>query len=84
MNSKKTDLEIVKHFSSSTQVSMKFMIFILLINVEMPTTVGITTFISRLNTTLENFKERKIYTFHYYTFYEQLIFHAQLSVKKVL
>ena len=60
------------------------MIFILLINVEMPTTVGISTFISRINTTSENFKERKIYIFHHYTFYEQLIFHAQLNVKKVL
>ena len=40
-------LEVIKHFSCSTQLSMKF---IMLINVKMPTTVGILTFISRINT----------------------------------
>ena len=38
--------EVIKLFSCSTQLSMKF---ILLINVKMPTTVGILTFISRIN-----------------------------------
>ena len=38
--------EVIKLFSCSTQVIMKF---ILLINVKMPTTVGILTFISRIN-----------------------------------
>ena len=38
--------EVIKLFSCSTQQSMKF---ILLINVKMPTIVGILTFISRIN-----------------------------------
>ena len=35
------------------------MIFIQLINVEMPTAVGISTFISRINKTSENEKKEK-------------------------
>ena len=38
--------EVIKLISCSTQLSMKF---ILLINVKMPTIVGILTFISRIN-----------------------------------
>ena len=38
--------EVIKLFSCSTQLSMKF---ILIINVEMPTTVGILTFMGRIN-----------------------------------
>ena len=38
--------EVIKPFSCSTQLRLKF---ILLINVKMPTTVGILTFISRIN-----------------------------------
>ena len=38
--------EVIKLFSCSTQLRSKF---ILLINVEMPTIVGILTFISRIN-----------------------------------
>ena len=38
--------EVIKLFSCSTQQSLKF---ILLINVKMPTIVGILTFISRIN-----------------------------------
>ena len=38
--------EVIKFFSISTQLSMKF---ILLINVKMPTIVGILTFMSRIN-----------------------------------
>ena len=41
-----TGPEVIKCFSFSTQLSMKF---ILLINVKMPTIVGILTFISRIN-----------------------------------
>ena len=37
--------EVIKLFSCSTQLSLKF---ILLINVKMPTVVGILTFISRI------------------------------------
>ena len=42
--------EVIKLFSCSTQLSTKF---ILLINVIMPTIVGILTFISMINTTSE-------------------------------
>ena len=44
---------VIKLFSCSTQQSMEF---ILLINVKMPTSVGILTFISIINTTTEIFK----------------------------
>ena len=43
---------------------------ILLINVKMPTS--------------ESFKARKIFIFHFFTFYEQLKFHAQLSMKSFM
>ena len=39
-------LEVIKLFSSSAQLRLKF---ILLINVKMPTIVGILTFMSRIN-----------------------------------
>ena len=45
-------LEDIKLFSYTIQVSMKF---ILLINVKMPTIVGIFTLMSRINTTSESF-----------------------------
>ena len=38
--------EVIKHFSCSAQLRLKF---ILLINVKMPTIVGILTFMSRIN-----------------------------------
>ena len=41
--------EGIKHFSCSTQLSMKFF---LLINVKMPTIIGILTFISGANSIL--------------------------------
>ena len=44
--------EVIKLFSCSTQLSMKF---ILLINVRMPTKVGILILISKINTTYETF-----------------------------
>ena len=47
-----TGLDVIKLFSYSTQLSTKF---ILLINVKMPTIVGILTFISMINTTSERF-----------------------------
>ena len=55
--------------------------FILLINVKMSTitVVGILTFISRIDTPSECFKQEKIVSFQYIAFYEQLKFHAQLS-----
>ena len=72
----KSGLEVIKLFSRSTQLSTKF---ILLINVKMPTIVGILTFKSMINTTSESFRARKILIFHQFRFYELLKFHAQLS-----
>ena len=51
----------------------------LLVNVKMPTIVGILTFISIINTTSERFKARNLFIRRYFSFYEQLKFHAQLS-----
>ena len=68
--------EVIKLFSYSTQPSTKF---ILLINVKMPTTVGILTFISMINTTSERFKARNFFIFWYFSFNEQLKFRVQLS-----
>ena len=45
-----TGPEVIKLFSCSTQLSTKF---IMLMNVKMPTIVGILTFISMINTTSE-------------------------------
>ena len=73
---RKPGLKVIKLFSCSTQLSMKF---ILLINVKMPTIVGILTFISRINTSYESLKTRNTYLFYHFLFYEQLKFHAQLS-----
>ena len=67
--------EVIKLFSCSTQLSTKF---ILLINVKMTTIVGISTFISILNTS-EHLKARKVFIFMHFKFYTHLKFHAQLS-----
>ena len=48
-----TGFKIIKLFSCSTELSMKF---ILLVNVKMPTIVGILTFTSRINSTSESLK----------------------------
>ena len=56
--------------SITTQLNLKF---ILLINVKMPTIVGILTFISRITTQSESSKGRKIlliYIFQHFSFYE--------------
>ena len=63
--------EIIKLFSCSTQLSMKF---ILLKSVKMPTIVGILTFISMINIPSKCFKQDKLVIFQYFTFYEQLNF----------
>ena len=57
--------EVIKLFSCSTQLSTKF---IPLINVKMPTIVGILTFISRINTSYENLKSRNTYLFQHFAF----------------
>ena len=68
--------EVIKLFSCSTQLSTKF---ILLINVKMPTIVGILTFISMINTTSEGLKAKNFFICQLFSFYEQLKFCAQLS-----
>ena len=58
------------------------LIFTMLINVKMPTNVGILTFISMINTISESLKARIfIQSLHHSTIYEQDKFHAQLSMK---
>ena len=69
--------EVIKLFSYSThELSTKI---ILLINVKMPTIVGILTFISMINTTPERLKAKNFFFCWHFSFYEQLKFHALLS-----
>ena len=74
--SDKPGLEVIKLFSCSAQLRLKF---ILLINVKMPTTVGILTFMSRINYWFLNIEPEFSTIFYYFNIYEQLKFHAQLS-----
>ena len=67
---------VIKLFPCSTQDSTKF---ILLINVKMPTIVGILTFISMINATYARLKSRYFFICRYFSFYEQFKFRAQLS-----
>ena len=67
--------EVIKK-SCSYQLIMKL---IVLINVKMPTIVGILKFISMINTTFESLKARKVFALSAFYFYKQLEFHAQLS-----
>ena len=57
-----TGLEVIKLIPCSTQLSTKF---ILLINVKMPTIVGILTLISMINTTHEKLKARYFFMYQY-------------------
>ena len=79
----KTGPEVIKLFSCSTQLSTNF---ILLINVKMPTIVGILIFISIINTTSDRLKTGNCFTFGYFSFYEQLksrtLYSVKLSMKK--
>ena len=68
--------EVIKLLPCSTQLRTQF---ILLINVKMPTIVGILTFISMINTSYESLKARNSYHFQHFSFYEDLKFHAQLN-----
>ena len=65
--------KVIILFPCSTQLSTKF---ILLINVKMPTIVGILTFISMIYTTSERLKARNIFICRYFCFNERLKFHA--------
>ena len=67
-------------FSCSTQLSMKCY---LLINVKMPTIVGILTFRSKKNSIISLSEPQKAEILEFYT-YEHSEFHAQLSMEKVL
>ena len=76
MRSLISGLKVIKLFSCSPQLSMKFF---LLINVKMPTIVGILTFMSGKNSSLGlSEPERSQISWYFYT-YEHLKFHAQLS-----
>ena len=68
--------EAIKLFSMPCQLSMKFF---LLINVKMPTIVGILTFMSRKNSILSLSEPAKCWISWYFHTYEHLKFHAQLS-----
>ena len=63
-------------FSCSTQLSLKFILFI---NVKMPTTVGILTFLSGIYYQFLRFEPEFSTNSDYFSIYEQLKFHAQLS-----
>ena len=65
--------EVIKLFSYSTHLSMTF---IMLINVKMPTIVGILTFISMIKTTSGRLKARNLFNCRYFSFYKQLKFSA--------
>ena len=67
---------VIKLFSCSTRLRLKF---ILLINVKMPTIVGILTFMSRINYLFFGFEPEFSSYFDNFNIYEQLKFHAQLS-----
>ena len=65
----------MKHLSSSPQLIMKL---ILLINVKMPTIVGILRSMSRINKEADSFKARNI-NFLHFNCYWQCKIHAHLS-----
>ena len=68
--------EVIKLFICATQLSIKC---IMLINVKMPTIVGILTYISMINTTSEGLKATNFFISWYFNFYKHLKFHAKLS-----
>ena len=72
----KTGPEVIQLLSCSTQLSMKF---IMLINVKVPTIVGILTFINRIDTPYKCIKQENPFIYRYFSFYEQLKFPAQLN-----
>ena len=78
----RTGPEIIYKNSCSSQLSMKFF---LLINVKMPKTVGILTFMSRKTSILGLSgpeKKKKKHDFLYFYTYEHLKFYAQLSLAR--
>ena len=53
--------------------------FIKLIDIKMPSIVGILAFNGRMNTIAKSIKVRNFYIVKYFSFYEQLNSYAQLS-----
>ena len=76
--SKKTEIRRYTHRSSGVSTVLPALRLDTVINVKMPTFVGILTFISMINTALERLKA-KFFIYRYFSFYEQLKFHAQFS-----
>ena len=75
-------INIVQLLHISSQLSTKF---ILLINVKMPTIVGISTFINMINTTSDRLKAKNLFSCQYFSFYEQLKFpFGRVEHEKVL
>ena len=68
--------EVIQLFSCSAQLRLKFN---LLINVKMPTIVGILTFISRINYRLWSSNPLNFIHLGYFGIYEQLKLYAWLS-----
>ena len=66
--------KVIKLFSYSTQLSTKC---ILLINVKMPTIVGVLTLISMIHTTTERLEAKQFFVCRYFSVYEQLKLRAQ-------
>ena len=75
-NSSNPGPEVIKRFSCSTQLSMEVL---LLINVKMPTIVGILTVMSGKNSILGLSEPKKLNFLKFCYTYEHLKFHAQLS-----
>ena len=73
----------MKLFTYSTQLSKKF---IMLINVKMPTIIGILTFMRMINSTSDSMEAVKVFIFQHFGFYEQFkkMCSVKLSMKKVL
>ena len=74
----RSGLEVMKFNSCSTQLSMKF---IMLINVKMPTNVGILTFISMINTTSERLLHLSVFKVLWAV---KISCSVELNIKKVL
>ena len=66
MNEISTGSQVIKLFSCSSQLSTKF---ILLINVKIPTIVGILISISMMNTISERLRARNFFVCQYFSFY---------------
>ena len=69
-------MNVIKQIDA--QLKMKF---ILLINVNMTTIVGILTFLRMINVTSESLKARKDFICQQFSFYMQLKCHAQFKVE---